>query len=227
MYVGDMFIIFDSFNDMARSFAKDLSMLMYVDDENVYDKSLNILKNFLGDDFSFDVRSVSIVKRENKDDSIYFKCNDSDDVERIKSTIEEYTYPKEENNWNIKISIGFESKERINSNALICFYNEYGIKKHPLVIGRYEERFGDESELLFSRNIHNDVDIKLLDLQSKLCNVSDNIIDINSGSTFNVQAVISTTSGIYILKSEEDLFYKEKWIDADGIGENLFLLKCQ
>lgn len=226
MYSGTITIIFDSLNQEARRIALELSMFGLVDTEGkLSDETYSLLPPIFGDDFSFELSNIQIVNRENENDRIHFKCNEPGDVDRVRQTMEEFTYPKESNNWDVKLSIGFTSRNGINSTSLVDFVNEYGIKRHPVIIGSYEERFGIESIRVFSRNIHESVDIDSLDLVSEAIGVQDKLVDITDGTMFIVNGIVSLTDGTFLLKSADDLFDKSKWLNADNIGENLFLMK--
>lgn len=226
MYSGTITIIFDSLNQEARRIALELSMFGLVDTEGkLSDETYSLLPPIFGDDFSFELSNIQIINRENENDRIHFKCNEPGDVERVRQTMEEFTYPKESNNWDVKLSIGFTSRNGINSTNLVDFMSKYGIKRHPVIIGSYEERFGTESIRVFSRNIHESVDIDSLDLVSEAIGVQDKLVDITDGTMFIVNGIVSLTDGTFLLKSADDLFDKSKWLNADNIGENLFLMK--
>lgn len=226
MYSGTITIIFDSLNQEARRIALELSMFCLVDKEGkLSDDTYSLLPPIFGDDFSFELSNIQIINRENENDRIHFKCNEPGDVERVRQTMEEFTYPKESNNWDVKLSIGFTSRNGINSTNLVDFMSKYGIKRHPVIIGSYEERFGTEFIRVLSRNIHESIDIDSLNLAAKEIKVYDKVVDITDGTMFKVNGIIHLSSGTFLIKLDTDLFDKSKWINADNIGENIFLVK--
>lgn len=226
MYSGTITIIFDSLNQEARRIALELSMFGLVDKEGkLSDETYALLPPIFGDDFSFELSNIQIVNRENEDDKIHFKCSEPGDEERVRLAMEEFTCPEESSVWDVKLSIKFTSRSGINSACLVDFVNRYGIKRHPVIIGSYEERFGTESIRVFSRNIHESVDIDSLDLASETIGVQDKLVDITDGTMFILNGIVSLTDGTFLLKSADDLLDKSKWLNADNIGENLFLMK--
>lgn len=226
MYSGTITIIFDSLNQEARRIALELSMFGLVDKEGkLSDETYALLPPIFGDDFSFELSNIQIVNRENEDARIHLKCSEPGDEERVRLAMEEFTCPEELSAWDVKLSIGFTSSHGINAACLVDFVNKYGIKRHPVIIGSYEERFGTESIRVLSRNIHESIDIDSLNLAAKEIKVYDKVVDITDGTIFKVNGIIHLSSGAFLIKLDTDLFDKSKWINADNIGENLFLMK--